>query len=69
MAKGDKKKVKNYTSYFPKYISSDDDITFSDDDEPLPNELCKNPNDIIKGLMKQVRVRDDSRNNAEACIS
>jgi hypothetical protein len=41
MAKGDKKKVKNYTSYFPKYVSSDDDITFSDDDEPLPNELCK----------------------------
>jgi hypothetical protein len=64
MVKGDKKKVKNTTSSSPKYISSDEDTLSSDndssdDDEPLPNELCKNPNTIIRGLMKQVRVRDE----------
>jgi hypothetical protein len=64
MAKGDKKKVKTNTSSSPKYVSSDEDTISSnndssDDDEPLPNELCKNPNAIIKGLMKQVRVRDE----------
>jgi hypothetical protein len=50
----------------PKYVSSDEDILSSDGDvasgdgdEPLPNEFCKNPNAMIKGLMKQVRVRDE----------
>jgi hypothetical protein len=66
MAKKSKKKVKTKGSSSPKYISSDkntlssyDDIPSSDDDEPLPNEFCKNPNTMIKGLMKQVRVRDE----------
>jgi hypothetical protein len=27
--------------------------------DTLPNELCKNPNAITKGLMKQVRVNDE----------
>jgi hypothetical protein len=52
MEKGDKKKVKTNASSSPKYISSDDVVDSSDDAEPLPNELCKNPNAMIKGLMK-----------------
>jgi hypothetical protein len=66
MAKEDKKKVKTNTSSSPKYVSSDedtlssdDDIASSDDDEPLPNDFFKNLNAMIKGLMKQVRVRDE----------
>jgi hypothetical protein len=64
MTKGDKKNVKTITSSSPKYVSSDEhtlssDNDSSDDDEPLPNKLCKNANAIIKRLMKQVRVRDE----------
>jgi hypothetical protein len=64
MKKGDKKNVKTITSSSPKYVSSDEDTLSSDndssdDDEPLPNKLCKNANAIIKRLMKQVRVRDE----------
>jgi hypothetical protein len=50
----------------PKYVSSDEDTLSNDDDnaasdyvKPLPNEFYKNPNAMIKGLMKQVRVRDE----------
>jgi hypothetical protein len=57
MAKEDKKKVKTNASSSPKYISSDKDTLSSDDDEPLLSEFCKNHNAMIKGLMKQVRVR------------
>jgi hypothetical protein len=59
MAKKDKKKVKNNASFSPKYVSNDEDTLSSHDDEPLPSEFCKNPNAMIKGLMKQVRVRDE----------
>jgi DNA-binding Xre family transcriptional regulator len=66
MAKEGKKKIKTNAPSSPKYVtsaedtlSSDDDIVFSDDDEPIPSEFCKNPNAMIKGLMKQVRVRDE----------
>jgi hypothetical protein len=66
MAKKGKKKVKTSAPSSPKYVSgdedtlsSDNDITSSDDDESLPIEFCKHPNAIIKGLMKQVRVRDE----------
>jgi hypothetical protein len=59
MANEDKKKVKNNASSSPKYVSSDEDTLSSDDDEPLPSEFCKNPNAMIKGLIKQVRVRDE----------
>jgi hypothetical protein len=60
------RKVKTDTSSSPKYVtsdeetlSSDDDNASSDDNEPLPSEFCKNPNVMIKGLMKQLRVRDE----------
>jgi hypothetical protein len=66
MAKEGKKKVKTDMHSSPKYVTSDEDTLPSDDDnassddnEPLPSEFCKNPNTMIKGLMKQVRVRDE----------
>jgi hypothetical protein len=66
MAKEGKKKVKNNVPSCPKYVtsdedtlSSDNDIVSSDDDESLPSQFCKNHNDVIKGLMKQVIVRDE----------
>jgi hypothetical protein len=58
MAKEGKKKVKSNTSSSPKYVTSDEDTLFSDnydsndDDNPLPSELVKNPNAMIKGLMR-----------------
>jgi hypothetical protein len=40
-----------------KILSSDDNA--SSDDDSLPSELLKNPNAMMKGLMMQVRVRDE----------
>jgi hypothetical protein len=60
-----KKKVKTNAPSSPKYITSDEDTlssdnnAFSDDDDSLSSELLKNSNAIIKGLMNQVRVRDE----------
>jgi hypothetical protein len=66
MAKESKKKVKTIALSSPKYVtgdedtlSSDDDNVSSYDDNSLPSEFCKNPNAMIKGLMKQVTVRDE----------
>jgi hypothetical protein len=65
MAKEGKKKVKSNTSSSPKYVTSDEDTLSSDnydssdDDNPLPSELVKNPNATIKGLMRQVGARDE----------
>jgi hypothetical protein len=60
------RKVKTDASSSPKYVTSDEDTlssdidnASSDDDDSLLSELCKNPNGMIKGLMKQVRVRDE----------
>jgi hypothetical protein len=53
-----RKKVKSNTSFSLKYITSDkdtlssDNYDSSDDDKPLPSELVKNPNAMIKGLMR-----------------
>jgi hypothetical protein len=65
MAKKDRKKVKFNTPSSPKYITSDEDTLSSDnydsndDDNPLPSELVKNPNAMIKCLMRQVGARDE----------
>jgi hypothetical protein len=65
MAKESKKKVKSKFSLSPKYVTSDEDSLYnnnydsSDDDNPLSIELVKNPNAMIKGLMRQVRARDE----------
>jgi hypothetical protein len=65
MAKEGRKKVKSNTSSSPKYVTSDEDTLFSDnykssdDDNPFPSELVKNPIAMIKGLMRQVGARDE----------
>jgi hypothetical protein len=60
MVKERKRKVKTKATFSPKYVSSDEDtISSDDDDEPLPSELFENPTARIKGLMKQLRVRDE----------
>jgi hypothetical protein len=65
MTKEGRKKVKSNASSSPKYVTSDEDTPSSDnydtsdDDKPLPSELVKNPNAMIKGLMMQVGARDE----------
>jgi hypothetical protein len=65
MAKEGKKKVKSIASSSPKYVTSDEDTLFSDnyacsdDDDSLSSKFVKNPNAMIKGLMKQVGDRDE----------
>jgi hypothetical protein len=65
MAKESKKKVKSKASSSPKCVTSDEDTLSSDnyascdDDDSLPSKLVKNPNAMIKGLMKQVGARDE----------
>jgi hypothetical protein len=65
MAKKGRKKIKSNASSSPKYVTSDEDTLSSydynsnDDDNPLPNELVKNPNAMIKCLMRKVGARDE----------
>jgi hypothetical protein len=65
MAKESKRKVKSNASSSPKFITSDentlssDNYASSDDDDSLPSEFMKNPNAIIKGLMKQVGAKGE----------
>jgi hypothetical protein len=57
--KGRQKRIKIDAPSSPKYVTSDEDTLSSDDDDSLLSELCKYPNVMIKGLMKQVGVRDE----------
>jgi hypothetical protein len=59
MAKKDKNKVKTNVHSSLKYVTSDEDTISNDDDDSLSSELYKNPNAMIKGLMKQATVRDE----------
>jgi hypothetical protein len=65
MAKKRKKKVKSKASSSLKYVTSDEDTlscdnyASNDDDDSLPSKLVKNPNAMIKGLMRQVGARDE----------
>jgi hypothetical protein len=60
MTKEGKKKVKTNAHSSPMYVTSDEDTLSSDDDDAsLLSEHCKNSNAMIKGLMKQVGVRDE----------
>jgi uncharacterized protein involved in exopolysaccharide biosynthesis len=65
MVKEGRKKVKSNTSSSLKYVTSDEDTLSSDnydsidDDKPLPSELVKKSNAMIKGLMRQVGARDE----------
>jgi hypothetical protein len=57
MANESKKKVKS-KSFPPKYVSSDDELDSSDeeDEENLLNDMCKNPNERMKGLLKEIGI-------------
>jgi hypothetical protein len=63
MAKEGRKKVKSNTSSSPKYVTNDEDTLSSDnydssdEDNSLPSKLVKNPNAMIKGLIRQVGAR------------
>jgi hypothetical protein len=65
MTKEGRKKIKSNTSYSLIYVTSDEDTlssdnyNSSDDYKPLPSELMKNPNSMIKDLMRQVGARDE----------
>jgi hypothetical protein len=65
MAMEGRKKVKSNTSFSSKYVTSDENTLSSDNyessdyDNHFPSELVKNPNAMIKGLMRQVGARDD----------
>jgi hypothetical protein len=65
MTKECRKNVKSNASSSLKYVTRDEDTLFSDnydssdDDKPLPSELMKNLNGMIKGLMRQVGARDE----------
>ncbi len=58
MAKEGRKKVKSNASSSLKYVTSDEDTLSSDnydssdDDDSFSSELVKNPNAMIKGLMR-----------------
>jgi hypothetical protein len=58
MAKERRKKVKFNTFSSLKYVTTDEDTLSSenydssDDDKPLPSELVKNPNAMIKGFIR-----------------
>jgi hypothetical protein len=60
MAKESKKKVKSKSSP-RKYVSSDDELDSSDeeDEETLLNDMCKNPKERMKGLLKEIGIRDE----------
>jgi SMC interacting uncharacterized protein involved in chromosome segregation len=74
MAKEGRKKVKSNTSSSLKYVTSDEDTLFSynydssDDDSPLPSELLKNHNAMIKGLVRQVGARDEALEQQEELL-
>jgi hypothetical protein len=65
MTKEGRKNVKSNVSSSLKYVTSDEDThssdnyNSSDDDNSLPSKLVKNPNAMIKGLMRQVGGRDE----------
>jgi hypothetical protein len=60
MAKESKRKVKPKTSH-PKYVSSDDELDSSDEEDKdvLLNGMSKNPKANIKVLFGQVGLRDE----------
>jgi hypothetical protein len=58
MAKDIRRKVKHKTSS-PKYVSSDDELDSSEDEEALLNDMSKNPKERIKGLLSEVGLSDE----------
>jgi hypothetical protein len=58
MAKDIRRKVKHKTPS-PKYVSSDDELDSSEDEEALLNDISKNPKERIKGLLSEVGLSDE----------
>jgi hypothetical protein len=69
MAKEDKKKVKSKSAP-PKYVSSDDKLDSSDeeDEETLLNAMCKNPMERMMGLLKEVGIHDELLDQQEELL-
>jgi hypothetical protein len=70
MAKESKKKVKSKGS-LPKYVSSDDELDSGDeeeDEEALLNTMCKNPNERMKGLLKEIGIHDELLDQQEKLL-
>jgi hypothetical protein len=57
MAKENKKKVKVKGHSSPKDVSSDDDLSSDECDEPF--DLGKNPTTKLDGFIKQINLRDE----------
>jgi hypothetical protein len=74
IAKEGRKKIKSNTSSSPKYVTSDkdtlssDNYESSDDDNHFPSELVKNPNAMMKGIMRQVGARDELLDQQEELL-
>jgi hypothetical protein len=69
MAKESKKKVKSKLSP-PKYVSSDDELDSSDDEdeEALLEVMCKNPKERMKGLLKEIGIHDELLDKQEKLL-
>jgi chromosome segregation ATPase len=69
MAKKSKKKVKSKPSP-PKYVYSDEELDLSDeeDEETLLNDMCKNPKERMKGLLKEVGIHDELLDQQEMLL-
>jgi hypothetical protein len=69
MAKENKKNVKSKSSP-PKYISSDDELDSSDeeDEETLLTNMCKNPKERMKVLLKEIGILDELLDQQEKLL-
>jgi hypothetical protein len=70
MPKKSKKKVKSKSS-LPKSASSDDELDSSEeeeDEEALLNAMCKNPKERMKGLLKEIVIRDELLDQQEKLL-
>jgi hypothetical protein len=71
MTKESKKKVKSKSSP-PKYVSIDDELDSSDeedeDEETLLNAMCKNPKERMKGLLKEIGIHNELLDQQEKLL-
>jgi hypothetical protein len=50
-------------------LSSDDELDSSDEEEEtLLNALCKNPKERMKGLLKEIGIRDELLDQQEKML-
>jgi hypothetical protein len=69
IAKESKKKVKSICSP-PKFVSSDDELDSSDEEDEgtLLNAMCKNPNERMKVLLKEIGICDELLDQQEKLL-